>query len=83
MCRGLRVETAIDGSFCRCKKGSPVGHVVPETMLTFVPATCAFAPGDSTSAPKNARTSMEHRVRAVIFTVELLKGVESLNTAGG
>jgi len=39
MCMGLRVETAMEGSFCRCRKGSPVGHCVPETMLTFCPAT--------------------------------------------
>src|SRR5260370_40466476 len=28
---------AIDGSFCRCRKGSPPGHFVPDTMLTLGP----------------------------------------------
>jgi hypothetical protein len=38
------VETARDGSFCRCRNGSPSGHFVPETMLTFGPGICPNAP---------------------------------------
>src|ERR1022692_3375738 len=41
MCRGLRDETAIEGSFWRCRKGSPPGHWVPVTILTLVPTCCA------------------------------------------
>jgi hypothetical protein len=33
----------MEGSFWRCRKGSPPGHCVPDTMFTFVPATCASA----------------------------------------
>src|ERR1700676_109459 len=54
MCMGLRVETAIDGSFCRCRNGSPLGHFVPDTMLTFWPATCARAAGAAAKRASNA-----------------------------
>src|SRR5256885_1932195 len=52
MCMGLRVETAMDGSFCRCRKGSPVGHCAPDTMLTFCPATCATEADGMSNADK-------------------------------
>ena len=32
-------DTAIDGSFCLVRSGSPAGHCVPVTMLTLGPAT--------------------------------------------
>src|SRR5580704_9374450 len=41
MCSGLRDEMAIEGSFWRCRKGSPPGHWVPVTILTLVPTCCA------------------------------------------
>src|SRR5215470_17891027 len=31
----------MEGSFCRCRKGSPAGQFVPETMLMFCPAIWA------------------------------------------
>src|SRR5262249_31535417 len=43
MCKILRVETAIDGSFWRCKNGSPPGHCLPETMFTLRPAISFWA----------------------------------------
>src|SRR5215471_9269485 len=42
MWSGLRVETAIEGSFWRCRNGSPSGKDVPDTMLMLRPATGVF-----------------------------------------
>src|ERR1700739_3348063 len=39
MCKGFREEIAIEGSFCRCRNGSPPGHWVPVTIFTLGPAT--------------------------------------------
>src|SRR4029077_2424454 len=43
MWKEFREETATEGSFCRCRNGSPPGHCVPETMLTFGPTVCPVA----------------------------------------
>ena len=37
MCIGFREDTAIEGSFWRCRNGSPVGQVVPETIFVLEP----------------------------------------------
>jgi hypothetical protein len=41
MCSEFLDEIAIEGSFCRCKNGSPPGHWVPVTMFTLGPGICA------------------------------------------
>src|SRR5437016_1463320 len=41
--RALRDDTAIEGSFCLVRKGSPCGHLVPWTMLTLGPTLGACA----------------------------------------
>ena len=49
------METAREGSFCRWRKGSPPGYLVPETMLTFSPGVCACAVMEvKTAATRNA-----------------------------
>src|SRR5579864_6133437 len=63
MCSGLRLETAIEGSFWRCRYGSPAGQFVPETILMFWPATCAKAAEEhpiSTTIKTRRRTDMAH-----------------------
>src|SRR5271168_821795 len=75
MCIGLRVDTAIDGSFCRCKNGSPVGHFVPETMLTFWPATCATAGGVARKTVRQANPRTAYRTRTDNLIVKLLEAV--------
>src|SRR3982751_1826983 len=54
MCRGLRVEIATDGSFCRCKYGSPPGNCVPETMFVFCPGVWAETASGATSSKQSA-----------------------------
>src|SRR5580698_2522120 len=79
MCSGLRVDTAIEGSFCRCKNGSPVGHFVPETMLTFCPATCALAGSAVRKVATQPNPRTAHRTRTDDLIVELLDAVVSRN----
>src|SRR5580692_6675811 len=77
MCSGFRVDTAIDGSFCCCKNGSPFGHFVPDTMLTFCPATCAVAGDTVTNAATHANASTAHTTRTDNLIVRLLESVIS------
>src|SRR5579864_3384075 len=63
MCSALRLETAIEGSFWRCRYGSPAGQSVPETILMFWPATCASAAEENpirTIMKTRRRTDMAH-----------------------
>src|ERR1051326_3371624 len=61
MCRGLRVEIATDGSFCRCRKGSPPGNCVPETMLVFCPGVWAETAREATTT-KQRQTANDERM---------------------
>src|ERR1044072_8459840 len=64
MWRVLRVETALEGSFCRCRYGSPSGDVVPDTMLTLVPGTTCGCCADSvTPTPASATTTSARAIR--------------------
>src|SRR6266481_9312871 len=83
MCSGLRVETAMDGSFCLCKKGSPVGHLVPETMLTFCPATCPTAAGAARNAATHANPKTAHNTRTDNLIVRLLEAESSRSNSWG
>src|SRR5512138_1770455 len=51
-CCGFTDETAIVGSFWRCRYGSPPGHWTPDTMFTLSPPICARA---EAARPKAAR----------------------------
>src|ERR1700688_4105216 len=75
MCSGFRVDTAIDGSFCRCKNGSPFGHFVPDTMLTFCPATCAVAGRTATNAATHANPNTAVTTRTDNLIARLLESV--------
>ncbi len=47
----------MDGSFCLWRNGSPPGHFVPETMLTFCPGVgpCAYAMRGMITASRSAK----------------------------
>src|SRR2546423_14259607 len=45
---------ASEGSFCLVRNGSPWGHLVPETMLTFGPTTGPAASGEAASSNSQA-----------------------------
>src|SRR5580658_8246321 len=77
MCSGLRVETAIEGSFCLCKNGSPLGHFVPDTMFTFWPATCAPAGGAARKTAAHTNPKKAHKTRTDNLIVKLLEAVVS------
>ena len=61
----MRVETASDGSFWRCRNGSPPGNPVPETILIFAPAT-----NGSCELPRVGSTHMK-RTSALRFIWEI------------
>jgi hypothetical protein len=76
-------ETAIVGSFWRWRKGSPPGHCVPETMLTFSPTTCALAEPDvRQSTASEAKVASERETRRSVMNpsrvYDLDKGILSL-----
>lgn len=68
----LRVDTAIDGSFCRCRKGSPLVQSVPETMFTFCPATWARAGAQTTASPATPRTNSSPKRLVIQLVFECL-----------
>src|SRR6266481_3627175 len=49
---------ASEGSFCLVRNGSPSGHFVPVTMLTFGPATGAAANGAAKASSDQPATQI-------------------------
>src|ERR1700688_4850828 len=54
---------AREGSFCLVRNGSPSGHCVPETMLTFGPATGATGACANVEATNNREQTIMEAAR--------------------
>ena len=69
----MRVEKATEGSFCLCRKGSPPGQPVPETMFTFAPG-CGLMRTALAQADVVERLTQKPKPRLELFVQKIAAG---------